>query len=263
MVARNRFETEFGRSVPMAKFADYQGRYHSRFVTQVKAMSVQAVRNSSEGPRDLWNTPLRVARSYGASYYVTSAGPDKAFNTADDLSAYVEIQGRKNVGKPSSGPSRVEVEIEHDRGPFNGRAEVVGSVLDQWGGALEGAVVSLGPNRSAIVNAEGRFRLAAIPAGDYEVKVTSASDAVSRKIALNVRDSAVLAVMIRKQSGGSRLMVVDSPRRMLRDRVAFGGGVAGGVMGGRESADDDDGASRADGGGEDGDAGGQQRHRRS
>src|ERR1044072_4766500 len=116
---------------------------------------------------------MKIERlSWGGYYLVKSAGPDKNFDSSDDLNAYVQIQGRKTVGKSNPGPSRVDVEIEHDRGPFNGRAEIVGSVIDQDGGALQGAVVSVG-GRSAVVNADGRFRFTAVPAGDYEVQVTS------------------------------------------------------------------------------------------
>src|SRR5205823_50198 len=83
-----------------------------------------------------------------------------------------------------------------------------------------------------VVNADGRFRLAAVPAGEYELKVTSGQDTVTRKISLSVRDSAILSVMIRKQSGGSRIVVVESMHPM---RLARGGalrdGVAGGIFG--------------------------------
>src|SRR5262249_4697666 len=35
MASPNKFQTEFGRSVPMAKYADYQNRYQARLVAQV------------------------------------------------------------------------------------------------------------------------------------------------------------------------------------------------------------------------------------
>jgi uncharacterized protein YfaS (alpha-2-macroglobulin family) len=235
MVGRNRFETEFGRSIPMTKYADYSARYRTRFVAQVQQLPVSSVQSGGTGPRDVWNTPVRIESVPWAArpnyYLVRSAGPDKSFNTADDLNVYVEVQGHKSVGKASSGPSRVDVEVEHDRGPFNGRAEIVGSVIDQWGGALEGAVVTAG-DRRAVVNADGRFQLPAIPAGDYEVSVTSGQDAVTRKISLGVRDSAILSVMIRKKSSGAKLAVVDFPQGRMRRFEFLRDGVAGGVAGG-------------------------------
>jgi len=53
------------------------------------------------------------------------------------LWTYVEVRRRKIVGM-RFGPQHDRVNIEHDRGAFNGRAEISGTAVDQWGGALEG-----------------------------------------------------------------------------------------------------------------------------
>jgi len=60
---------------------------------------------------------------------VRSAGPDKQFDTGDDLGVYLQVHRRKLVGHKSSGPSAIDSAIEHDRGPFNGRAEIAGPWL--------------------------------------------------------------------------------------------------------------------------------------
>ena len=39
IVSTNKFETEFGRTVPMAKYAEYSGRYRKRFMAQVNRLA--------------------------------------------------------------------------------------------------------------------------------------------------------------------------------------------------------------------------------
>src|SRR6202023_1602488 len=85
-----------------------------------------------------WYTPKKL-------YRVRSAGADKQFDTPDDLAGYLEVRSRKIVGQRSSGASKIDLNIEHDRGPYNGLAEMTGSVLDRQGGALEGAAFSARP----------------------------------------------------------------------------------------------------------------------
>ena len=47
---------------------------------------------------------------------------------ADDLGAFLEVRYKKIVGPRTSGASSIDVNVEHDRGPFNGRAEITGTV---------------------------------------------------------------------------------------------------------------------------------------
>src|SRR6266571_877571 len=167
MVSGNKFETEFGRTVPQTKYWEYAQRYQKQLLEQVQRLSERLSRayeigsdqndlagifakmTTSGAPelRDAWGTPLHIERAQQylqTRYYVVrSAGPDKKFDTADDLATYLTVQRRKEVGRPTSGPSSIEVNIEHDRGPFNGRAEITGSVVDQSGGALDGAIVNV------------------------------------------------------------------------------------------------------------------------
>ena len=254
MVSRNRFETEFGRTVPMAKYAEYFERYQQHYRAQVRQLAavfskdcgadLQVCAGSPEPAlrralRDAWGTSLRVEsltyypqKTY---YLVRSAGPDKQFGTADDLTGYLEVRARKPVGASKSGASRIDVNIEHDRGPFNGLAEIDGSVVDQDGGALEGATVtarcvSNPAVRSTWVNASGQFSLAGIPDGEYEVKVSNGPETVSRHVTLQVRDRGLLSVVLRQKSSGSVVVVADPPLRVRRGGVV--GGVPGGVMGG-------------------------------
>jgi uncharacterized protein YfaS (alpha-2-macroglobulin family) len=157
---------------------------------------------------------------------VSSAGPDKQFDTDDDLTGYLEARGRNQVGRPSSDASRMDATIEHDRGPFNGMAEIMGTVVDQRGGAMEGAAVTAlsvsgGAPRNTRVNADGRFTLAGIPAGEYDVKVSNGAASVSRRITLEVRDRGVLSAMLRQADSGSVVVAV------------IGRGAGGGMGAGR------------------------------
>jgi hypothetical protein len=245
MVNGNKFETEFGRTVPLTKYAEYFERYQTHYRAQLARLAdrfsqdcgadLQVCAGSPEPAlrdalRDAWGGSLRVERvdwyRQKTYYLVRSAGPDKQFDTADDLSGYLEVRGRKGVGGSSSGPSRIDLSVEHDRGPFNGLAEIAGSVVDQQGGALEGVAVtahglSNGVTRSTWVSANGQFSLAGIPEGEYDVKVSSGAKGVSRRVTLQVRDRGVLSVMLRQEGHGS-VVVAD---------VRFGPG-RGGVIGG-------------------------------
>src|SRR6267154_563033 len=261
IVTANKFETEFGRTVPQTKYGEYAQRYHTRFLAQVRGLSERlshAYADSAEhgdliktvegmthdnaaGLRDAWDTTLRVEHpawdSSKTHYLVRSAGPDKQFGTGDDLWTYVEVRRRKIVGHANSGPSTIGVNIEHDRGAFNGRAEIIGTAVDQWGGALEGAVVQLrcvlsAKIRRTYVDAGGRFRLGDLPAADYEVAVFTGSGSVLKRVELDPRDRAILSVLLRQERSETVVAVSDSGRMVADFKVGFGAGMAGGVPGG-------------------------------
>jgi uncharacterized protein YfaS (alpha-2-macroglobulin family) len=224
MVNRNRFQTEIGRKVSQVKYGEYFNQYNSRFQGQVRELAAalgKAYTQNSEGgdlslvcarvshegapeTRDAWGNSVRVERvPWGRTnfYLVRSAGPDKRFDSGDDLTSYLEVRTDKVMGHPTAGT--VEVKIEHDRGPFNGKAEVAGSVSDQTGAGLRGASVRLrevssGSERTASTDVTGQFSLAALPAGEYEVRVSVPGFQIAkRKLTLNVRDRAVLTATLK------------------------------------------------------------------
>ncbi len=253
MVNGNQFETEFGRAVPLAKYAEYFERYQERYSRQMRQLAAVFSRAcgadlhvcaGSPDPalkrelRDVWGNDLRVERVDWARqkklYLVRSAGPDKQFNTADDLTGYLEVSGRSPVESSGTGTSRIDLKIEHDRGPMNGLAEITGTVVDQQGGAVEGATVtarsdSNGATRSTWTRADGQFSLAGIPEGEYDVKVSSGAAAVSQRVTLRVRDRGVLSVALRQQGAGIVVAVAAPPGRVFRARGGVMGGIAGDV----------------------------------
>jgi A-macroglobulin TED domain/Alpha-2-macroglobulin family/A-macroglobulin receptor binding domain/MG2 domain/Carboxypeptidase regulatory-like domain/Alpha-2-macroglobulin bait region domain len=220
-------DIEFGRSLPQDKYAEYQQRYREAFEDQVRQLAAQLSRQFAEksgkvdivkafaalkdgGPRDAWNTPLRIqlsgwGRVRGAGgrqiYQVQSAGPDHQFDTGDDLSVYIEEHSGTLVQQGGQGGS-IDLHIDHDRGPNNDRAEIGGTAQDRTGAIIADATVSLvqpstGETRRAHTNAQGRFNFAALSAGQYKIRVTAAGFlGVSREFSVQARDSAVLAATL-------------------------------------------------------------------
>lgn len=267
MVSGNKFETEFGRTVPQTKYWEYAQRYQNQLLEQVRRLSERLSRAYAENPengdlikaverirhegtadlRDAWETNLRIERASWDTdkthYLIRSAGPDKQFGTSDDLWVYLEARRRRVVGRPSAGPSRIGINIEHERGAFGRRAEIIGTAVDQWGGALEGAtvvarLVSSGKVRRTRVSVDGRFQLGGLSSGDYQIQVSTDSGSVSGKLELEPRDRAILSVLLRQdRPEGKTVVAVGDSGRMLADfragaGVGFVGGVPGGVAGG-------------------------------
>jgi hypothetical protein len=245
MVNPNKFETEFGRSVPMTKYGEYAGRYRTRFVEQVRELCARLHGNDLTKLAELgdsWGTNLRVERVewYPQANYalVRSAGPDKRFGTGDDLTAYVEVRTRSIVKQPGS--AMIDLKMEYSRGPFNGLAEIVGSVVDQSGAGVRGASVRIrevatAKTRAATANAAGQFSLAGLPPGDYELRLSSPGfNSVSRRFTLKARDRAVLSATLNVGTVAESVVVMDQSGFGRGGGIGDGsaGGVAGGVIGG-------------------------------
>ncbi|HEV2964795.1 MAG TPA: MG2 domain-containing protein [Candidatus Angelobacter sp.] len=252
MVSPNKFETEFGRTVPMTKYADYAQRYQKQFVAQARQLSEKLNSTVLQRPdqtdlikiaanmppvHDSWSNKMRIEPAWddGQKHYylVHSAGPDKQFGTNDDLAVYLEVRHKKIVGHPTSGASTIDVNIEHDYGPFNGRAEIVGTAVDQDGGALQGATIKVREisrrnTRIARADARGQFRMAALPAGDFLVEVSTDAETISQKLRLIARDHAVVSVFLRKEP--AKIVALNENWGIgFGTGHGFGGGVVGGV----------------------------------
>jgi hypothetical protein len=250
IVRTNKFETEVGRTVPQTKYYVYAQRFHARFNEQISQLArhfTHAYANTGEGIdltrvtapalHDAWDTNLRVElASWNPQqmYLVRSAGPDKRFDTADDMVGYLEVSIRKIVG-PSDTVHEggvIGVRIEHDHGPFNGLAEIAGSVKDQTRAAIVDASVkvrsvSTGKTRTARPDATGGFDLAGLAAGEYEVVVSSPGfQTESRRLTLKVRDRAVLFVTL-------AVGFLTNTVSVTATRVGFGTGSGGGIGSGR------------------------------
>jgi len=255
LVNSNHFETEFGRTVPMTKYNEYVARYQARFQTQIHQLAenlnrayqlnpeggdlarvfMRIAKAGSADVRDPWGTELRVEPvgwNWKKLYIVRSAGADQQFNTSDDMAAYLEVHTGKVASGSESGT--IALTIEHDRGPFNGLAEIAGAVTDPTGALVTSATVSIretatGKTRTTHLDAIGKFSLAALPPGSYDVEISAPGfRSASQKVTVGARDRAVLTVTLSvgAVSEATEVVTVNAPPVM-----AFGG-VVGGVPGG-------------------------------
>jgi hypothetical protein len=274
IVNPNKFETEFGRTVPMEKYAEYSNRYHKRFLEQVNRLAADLSRAYVREPEkgdltkvfadvkktgepdlfDAWGNELRVehVRWYrdDTHYIVRSAGADRQFNTGDDMIAYLEVSAKSIIGGPNSPAysGSINLDIEHERGPFNGMAEISGTVTDVTGAVVPNASVevhevSTAKLRTAKTNATGQFSFSGLPFGDYEVQVASPGfKTISRGFTLRVRDRAVLTAVLTVGAASTTVevtgqaVVVETETAQLGGGRGFGRGMAGGVMGGATGA---------------------------
>ena len=259
MVTTNKFEIEVGRAVPMTKYAEFAGRYQKRFLAQAHLLASSLTRSYEQNPKagdltkafaritkdnpavshDAWGTPFRMDPvpwyRDKTHYRLRSAGADRHFDTGDDMSAVLEVHPGKSVGLPVSG--NIELNIEHDRGPFNGLAEIAGTVTDQSGAVVSGASIealylSTAKTRTTKANAGGQFSFSGLPAGDYEIQVSSQGFRIaSRRVTVQRRDRAVLTATL--DVGQITQMVEVSAASPMVAGVPAGvpGGIAGGVMG--------------------------------
>ncbi len=259
MVNTNKFETEYGRSVPMTKYAEYATRYQAQFLQQVNYLAERLTRAYREDPvrgdlnliyaklkeaggpdfRDAWGTELRIepipwSRSKN-QYYVRSAGADQQFSTNDDMAVYVEVRRGKILNHPGaeSFGGTVDLKIEQDRGPFNGLAEVAGSVIDPTGAVISAASIQVHQvsgrkRRIAKSDASGQFSLSGLPAGDYEVQISCPGfKTAAQNFTLHPRDRAVLGVRL-DIGASTQTIEVSAASAVVHTQAA---GIAGGVGG--------------------------------
>jgi hypothetical protein len=264
MVDTNRLETEFGRALPMTKYPEYAGRYQARFVAQVTRLAGQLSdayqRNSQGGDlakvfeklksadghdvRDAWGSDLRIEPvgwyQNKTHYIVRSAGADQQFNSGDDLVAYLQVGNKSIIGgtKPGWSHSSINLNIEHDRGPFNGLAQIAGTVTDPTGAVITAASVRVRAaasrkTRTAKTDAAGQFNLSGLPAGDYTVEVSCAGfRTAARKVTIHARDRAVLSANLTPGASSQTVEVSGASVAVQAEMAGIAGGAVGGVGGG-------------------------------
>jgi A-macroglobulin TED domain/Alpha-2-macroglobulin family/Carboxypeptidase regulatory-like domain/MG2 domain/A-macroglobulin receptor binding domain/Alpha-2-macroglobulin bait region domain/Macroglobulin domain MG3 len=225
LIGGNKFETEFGRAIPTAKYAEYAQRYQIAFIAQVERMAKRIANDVSRNggrtsvnkafahllasatleTRDAWGTGLRTSprwRGDKGNFLVRSAGADRQFDTGDDMAALVQVQ-TASVVSPSQATDSIEAQVEHERGPFNGLGEITGTVIDVSGALVPGAtvevrVIGMATVRKTKTNPEGQFTMSGLPAGRYEVRVSSPGFRIAAISDLKIqpRDRAVLSAKL-------------------------------------------------------------------
>jgi len=168
LAAPARLDVEFGRSLPQDKFDEYQQRYAKpspirsagspktstgvwhNSLTRTSPAPLQTSRSRTEPTpatpgilRYASNAPTGTRAATAPSSFAVPART--ASSTLDDLTVYVQVTdypGRSAsvVTQPGHRGS-LDLRIEHDRGPFNGLAEVAGSVSDPTGAVVAGSTI--------------------------------------------------------------------------------------------------------------------------
>jgi len=259
MARPSKLDTEFGRGLPQDKYLEYHQRYRSVFFDNVRDLAARLSEEmrkqeaaqdiptlvSRARPRDAWNTPLRVepapwGQGSAQVYLVRSAGPDGEFNSADDLSAYIEARS-VNLYHGTESRGVLDVLIEHDRGPMNQRAEVSGTVLDLTGPVVSGATITLhqvstGGTRTTHAEADGRFVLAGLLPGGYRVEISSPGFlGLSAGFTLKERDRALVSAKLNVANVTETVTVEEAtPAPLMAGQMR---GVMGGVFGGIRTVD--------------------------
>ncbi len=239
MTDTNKLDTEFGRELPQAKEQEYSERYRDAFIDAVKKIAAKLsadygenghadlakifVEVKSKDPsllRDAWGTELRLEpvtwwQQKNAKFYmIRSAGADRQFGTNDDLATTVEA--RVGVVRGTENRSSIDVQMEHELGPVNGKAEITGAVEDLSGAVVPGAIVTLdaepkGEQRNAKADQSGNFSFAGLPPGTYRIQISSQGfRSAIRRITLAARDRAVLAATLNVGASTQTVMVEGS-----------------------------------------------------
>lgn len=268
MAMPNKFETQYGRDLPMTRYYEYWQRYQTHFQAQVNELAGKMTEFYAQNPKagdpaevyqalvrsigaetsDAWGNQLALqpapwdrSRNY---YVVRSAGADHQMNTGDDLQAVLLYQRKKVYGSAERNTSKIAVEVEHDRGAFNGRAEIVGTVTDSTGAVIPGCAVQLrnhsgGQIRKATTNEAGQFTFSAVAAGDYTVQVTAAGFMRgSADVRLSARDRALFSATLSIAASTETVEVTSRSVRVMTElavpmaQAAQDTGVVNGVPGG-------------------------------
>jgi uncharacterized protein YfaS (alpha-2-macroglobulin family) len=266
MVHTNQFETEAGRTVPRSKLDEYLRRYRQQFERQGKEIAADIrsafAKNTDEESvtktfqklqkagraafRDPWGTnlelePLRSDTSR-TQYLIHSAGPDKRVGTGDDMTLFLYFRKSKLVAPRAEGDGKISVRIEHGEERHNGRIEISGTVADQAGGAVSGALVmatnmETGVTRTVLADGSGKFRQVRLHEGRYQISVSSPGFRASQAtFTLAAYDRAKLDIRLRIADATETIEVVGGSAVIVGTHEAVAGplaaGIAGGVAGG-------------------------------
>jgi len=264
ITSTNNFDREFGRTLPQARYWDYFNRYRTHFNEQAGQLTARLTRFYTENPnagtlpevmnklvelndplvRDAWGSTLRLDHQTWMqqdNYLLHSAGPDKRFDNADDISAYLWVETGKKQVDPAPGGT-IAVSMEHDRGPFNGLAEIAGTVLDETRAAVGGATVtarsSTGKTMTTHADSDGQFHFSGVLPGEYRVEsVSYGFRTASCEVVLQARDRAVLSASLVVGASTESVTVTTGgygPGEGGGMSVGTGrfGGAVGGVLGG-------------------------------
>lgn len=272
IVRKNRFDGETGREIPRTKYYEYWNRYQAQFQKDAEKIATELRHAIAHDPkendlekafrkladsgkpefRDAWGIRLKVERvpwdNSKTMFMIHGAGPDKSFDTPDDLRATLYFRRSPIVTTAAAGNTRLSVEIEHNRLPRNHRAEISGLAIDPTGAVIPDAVITItnmtiSGTQVAHTNASGEFHVTALRSGIYKVTVSSPGFRQAEDtFQLEPRDRAEITARLEVGSmsemvevSENSVVVLTAAASVLEEGRAFGagaGGVAGGAFGG-------------------------------
>ncbi len=263
LVMPAKFDVEFGRTLPMERYTIYQQRYREAFLGQLRILADQMntslhehpdndmvrvfnnlTMDDGSHPHDAWGTPLRIdAQGRGTArnrfYPVRGAGPDRRFDSSDDLVAFIEERTGEVVTSTEQGGD-LRLNIEHDRGPVTPYAELSGTVTDPTGAVIPNATITLrslsgGGVRGTHADNSGQFHFAGLTAGRYQMEAASPGFAtLTRSLTLDARDWAEVSAMLILGNATTMVMVTAAAAPLMDEglpvfRAGAGGRAAMGM----------------------------------
>jgi len=269
VVRQNRFDGETGREIPRTKFYEYRNRYQAEFLEDAKKIAAKLRHAIAGDPRenglekvfkkladsgkpefrDAWSTRLRIERipwdNTRTMFMIHGAGPDKSFDTADDLWATLYFRRSPIVTTPAAGGTKLHVSIEHDSGANDHRAKISGLVIDPSGAVIPDAVITItnmtiSGTQVAHTNPSGEFHASALRPGIYKVTVSSRGFRQAEEtFQLKARDRAEVSARLELGAvsemvavSANSVVVLTTEASVIGQGHGFGAGVAGGVAGG-------------------------------
>jgi hypothetical protein len=265
IVTGNKFETEIGKDLPMTKYGEYRQRYEARFQAQANELAKKISNAYAQNPKagtppqiyqqltqsggaeflDPWGNQLQLEpapwdpKNY---YVVTSSGPDHRPNTGDEFQAILLFQRTRIARTDGPGATALDINLEHDRGSMDGKAQIVGTVKDPSGAVLPGAKVDARDKNqllTAFTDATGQFSLSAVSPGDYKIEISMAGFRMAAgRCSLRARDRAIVSATLSVGQSATTVEVaaaspmVETTEAMVAAPamvLAEAGGVAGGV----------------------------------
>ena len=263
IVRQNKFEAEAGREIPQSRYRDYVNRYRTQFQSDAEKIAA-ALRNeiardidetdlerlfqklaNSGKPEflDAWGTKLKLERvAWDQSktlYVIHSAGIDKTFGTGDDQDTYLYFRSSKVVTTAADGSTRLQVDIQRNRGVKKDRAEIVGLTIDPNGAMIPDAVITItnvttGNTTFQRTNQRGEFHTKSLPSGIYRVSVRSPGfNSAEDSFQLEARDRVEITARLQIGSMTQLVEVAGASIVLSTHEVGdgFGGGAGGVVLG--------------------------------
>ena len=259
MAIPNKFDRESARLLPQGKRIQYLDRYYSRFEAQTAKLASKLSLIYTSNPqagglqelvdrlsaagdpltRDAWGTRLQLVHASWLPqnvFQLGSAGPNKDFDAHDDMTVYFEVHDASSV-KLAGPVGKIDLAMEHDRGAYNGLAQVTGAVLNLDRAVIAGATVVMkstatGKTITAFSDSDGQFHFSAVIPGAYDVDFSAPGyRTLSRALTLEARGRAIFSATLEAASTNQRVTMTTYVPRYSNGQ-ASGGGIGNGKGGG-------------------------------